>query len=75
MQHDDGSHQSLVDEGTSGVTPVVLSYSRGFKLDDGWPQSETCDCPALSKKIYRKRERESGREGVPVSMCRCDFDL
>ena len=28
------------------------------ELDDGWPESETCDCPALSKR-YIEREKET----------------
>ena len=33
------------------------------KLDDGWPESETCDCPALSKRyIERVKERVDVKE-------------
>ena len=35
------------------------------ELDDGWPESETCNCPALSKRC-EEREREGGCEGVTV---------
>ena len=40
------------------------------KIDDGWPESETCNCPALSKRCV---ERE--KERVDVKECRCDIDL
>ena len=33
------------------------------KLDDGWPESETCSCPALSKRcIEREKERVEVKE-------------
>ena len=28
------------------------------KLDDGWPESETCDCPVLWKEIDKERKKE-----------------
>ena len=32
-------------------------------LDDGWPESETCNCPALSKRcIEREKERVDVKE-------------
>ena len=33
------------------------------QLDDGWPESETCNCPALSKRcIEREKERVDVKE-------------
>ena len=33
------------------------------ELDDGWPKSETCNCPALSKRcIEREKERVDVKE-------------
>ena len=35
----------------------------GSQLDDGWPESETCHCPALSKRyIEREKERVDVKE-------------
>ena len=33
------------------------------QLDDGWPESETCNCPALSKRCTeREKERVDVKE-------------
>ena len=41
----------------------VLRKCLKQKLDDGWPESETCNCPALSKKcIEREKERVDVKE-------------
>ena len=46
-------------------------------LDDGWPESETCDCPALWKRyIEREKERMDVKEwqcgcAGAIQMCRC----
>ena len=37
--------------------------SKQSELDDSWPESETCNCPALSKRcIEREKERVDVKE-------------
>ena len=46
-------------KGSSAQLWQLLQLQSGGKLDDGWPESETCDCPALWKR-YLERELKKG---------------
>ena len=64
------SHQQRGgDPRTPGRTSDPLESTKRFnvekkqQLDDGWPESETCNCPALSKRcIEREKERVDVKE-------------
>ena len=48
---------------SAAATLLAALLGSGIQLDDGWPESETCDCPALSKRyIEREKERADVKE-------------
>ena len=45
------------------IAPGLRLNKPNDQLDDGWPESETCNCPALSKRcIEREKEKVDVKE-------------